>query len=373
MKLVYTTLFIFLGLISCKNKKKTAITNHNTTFYVGTYTNRIKDSNSQGIYQYQLHQNGTLDSISLAAKTDNPSFLTKSVDGKYVIATNSHNNGSITSFEIENDKLKEINQSATGDNPCYVTAGKNNYVLTANYNDGTYNLHQFDENGVLSKSLDTKKSSFTTPSIHPRQDAPHAHSCYFEPNSNNIITIDLGTNKLLFNTIDTEFNKIVANQFSELEMPKEAGPRILTFHPTKPWIYVINELNSKVTFIKKNTTENTYKVVETVETLSEADKEGNSAAHIAISKDGNYIYVSNRGHDSLEVLKISDSGNLKLIQSISTHGKHPRHFALSPDNQFLLVANRDTDNICTFKRNSKTGKLTFVNKINAPKPVCILF
>ena len=374
MKFIKTILiFTAVAFIGCKNIHNNITDSKSLKFYVGTYTNKTADSHSEGIYQYQLNKNGTIDSLSLVAKTESPTFLTKSFDGKYIIASNSKKEGTITSFLIQKDRLKEISVSKVDNDPCYVTINKNNYILTANYGSGTTNLHQINENGVLTKTLDTQQNKMNAPSKHPRQEKAHTHSCYFEPNSTNVISIDLGANKLIFGTIDSDFNKIVPNEFSELEMPAEAGPRILTFHPTKPWIYVVNELAATVTFIKKNVTNNSYKIVQTVETLANEDKLGNTSAHIEITNDGKFVYITNRGHDSVGVLKVLDSGKLELIQTISTHGKHPRNFALSPDNKFLLVANRDTNNICSFKRNHKTGKLTFVSDVKAPKPVCILF
>ena len=368
--LVLFTAYLFMG---CKNIKNNSINSKSLKFYVGTYTNKTDDSQSEGIYQYQLNKNGTIDSLKLTAKTKNPSFLTKSFDGKYLITTNELTKGTITSFKIKSNGLTEISKSDVNKYPCYVNINKDGYVLTANYGSGTTNLHQIDENGVLTSDLDTQQNKMSAPSKHPRQEKAHTHSCYFEPNSTNIISIDLGANKLIFGTIDPGFNKIVPNEFSELEMPAEAGPRILTFHPTKPWIYVVNELAATVTFIKKNVTNNSYKIVQTIETLANEDKDGNTSAHIEITNDGKFVYITNRGHDSVGVLKVLDSGRLELIQPIRTHGKHPRNFALSPDNKFLLVANRDTNNICSFKRNHKTGKLTFVSDVKAPKPVCILF
>lgn len=373
MKFIYTfLLFNLIVLIGCKNKELINKKNNSTHFYVGTYTDKIKESKSQGIYQYQLSTDGKLDSITLAVKTNNPSFLTKSIDKKYIIATNSIDNGSITSFLIQNKNLKKINSSKTNRNPCYVTTNKNNYVLTANYSSGTTNLHELKD-GVLSDILDIQENKITIPSNHPRQNSAHSHSCYFEPNSNNIITIDLGANKLIFGSIDSISKKIVVNKFKELQMPIGAGPRILTFHPTQPWFYVVNELDATVSFVKKNLQNNTYQIIETVETLSQDLKKGNTAAHIEISKDGKYIYMTNRGNDTVGVLEVSESGKLTLIQTISTHGKHPRNFVLSPDDKFVLVANRDSNNICSFKRNQKNGKLTFVSEVNAPKPVCLIF
>ena len=64
---------------------------------------------------------------------------------------------------------------------------------------------------------------------------------------------------------------------------------------------------------------------------------------------------------------------LKTIGYQAVLGKNPRNFSLSPKGDYLLVANQDSNNIISFKRNATTGKLTFVDEITVPMPVCILF
>ncbi|NIJ45515.1 6-phosphogluconolactonase [Wenyingzhuangia heitensis] len=343
----------------------------NTSFYIGTVTNN-DFSTSEGIYQSTIDENGKMSAIKLVAKTDNPSYLTITKDQKYLISTNSGGDIGLSSFKIEENLLKEINTSKTGKSPCYVST-KNGYLLNANYADGSINLHKIDSSGKLSDILDTEQHNYNIPSKHKRQKKSFAHSCYFEPNSNNIIAIDLGANKILFSSIDTQSDTFVSNAFSELQMPSESGPRLLTFHPTLPIFYVVNELNATVTVVQKNTKKNTYSIVETVTTLPSNFKENNTAAHIEITKDGKFLYMSNRGHDSITVFNVTKNGTLNFVERVSVNGKHPRNFSLSTDNQFLVVANRDTNNICSFKRNTTTGKLTFVDEIEAPRATCILF
>jgi len=110
-----------------------------------------------------------------------------------------------------------------------------------------------------------------------------------------------------------------------------------------------------------------------VSTLPE-DFEGESfCADIHISSDGKFVYASNRGHQSIAIFKVQDDGNLESIGFEPVKGEHPRNFALSPDEDFLLVANKNTNNLVSFKRDSATGLLQFIDEIEAPSPVCILF
>lgn len=372
MKLNYIFLITSILILgSCKTTKMNNTSKSTTLFHIGTQTSK-NFSTSQGIYTSTVDNQGNLSDIKLAANTENPSYLTKTPDNKYIVSTNSGGDIGLTSFKINGDQLIKINTANTGKSPCFVS-NNNEYTLNANYKDGSVDLHKINNNGELSSLLNTQTHKITTPSKHKRQKQAFAHSCYFEPNTNNIIAIDLGANKILFSTIDKTENKLIPNKFSELEMPLNSGPRLLTFHPTKPYFYVVNELSSTISLIEKNTLENSYQLIETVTTLPEDYTDNNIAAHIEITKDAKFLYMSNRGHDSIAVFSVLENGKLKFIERVSVHGKHPRNFSLSKDNRFLIVANRDTNNICSFKRNLETGKLTFIDEIKAPRATCILF
>ena len=92
------------------------------------------------------------------------------------------------------------------------------------------------------------------------------------------------------------------------------------------------------------------------------------------SSDGQFVYASNRGHDSIAVFKVLGDASLELVEIVSSHGKIPRDFILSPDNQFLIVAHQDSDNVTVFSRNAENGKLTEISHdFQVPEAVCVLF
>ena len=118
------------------------------------------------------------------------------------------------------------------------------------------------------------------------------------------------------------------------------GPRHIAFHPNGRWVYSINEIDSTIDHFLWTTTSsrtdpqglliNTGHFVKTIAPGFPAAK--NTAAEVAISPDGNYLYASNRGEDTLVVFSIAPAdGTLTLVQRISCGGKTPRHFTLSPD------------------------------------------
>lgn len=371
-KIIIFILTLICTLACQKADKKQIQETQTYSFFVGTYT----DGDSQGIYKYTLQKDGKLSRTGVAAISDNPSFLTKSTDGKYLIAVNEisdkDNVGSVESFLIQGDTLKLINKSSSGGaHPCFVTVNEAGYVLTANYTGGNVGLLQLNSQGELTELLDLQQhaGSHTT----DRQKGPHAHSTWFTPKKNDIISVDLGTNELWFSMLDIEAQKLVPSNPNTLAMEPGAGPRHLAFHPNGKWLYVVNELNGTVTLVVK-TIDGTYQKKGSVSTLPVDYNKPNSCADIHISSDGKFLYASNRGHNSIAIFKVSnDDGTLTPVAHEATRGDGPRNFSLTTDGNFLLVANQHSNNIISFKRNATTGLLEFIDKIKAPTPVCILF
>ena len=363
-----TILFLFLSFLGCKTE--TMKEQNTTPFYVGTYTN----GDSKGIYKYQIDKEGKLSKIGLVAETNNPSFITKTKDNKTLIAVdeaNENGTGFVKSFRIKKDTLAFINQSKSGGaHPCFVTINDKNQVLVANYSGGNVGFLELNSKGELSDLLDVQQH--TGKGTTDRQKVPHAHSTWFHPNKEEVISVDLGTNELWFSKIDEKENKLVLSNQNKLNMTDGAGPRHLAFHPNKNWIYVLNELDNTVSLIKEKN--NLYYIDSNISMLPKDFIEYTNGADIHISNDGKFLYASNRGHNSIVIYTInSEKGNLQLVGFEAVKGVNPRNFSLTPDNKYLLVANQDTNNLISFKRDTKTGKLTFVSEVKAPNPVCILF
>ncbi|HRK73768.1 MAG TPA: beta-propeller fold lactonase family protein, partial [Rhodothermales bacterium] len=98
-------------------------------------------------------------------------------------------------------------------------------------------------------------------------------------------------------------------------------------------------------------------------------------ADVHLSPDGRFIYVSNRGHNSIFVGKINlTNGAILPVQQISCGGDWPRNFGIDPSGKLLLVANERSGKVVSFQRNSRNGHLTPTgHELSLPKPVCISF
>lgn len=371
MKHIFTVLILVL-LSSCNsNQEERKAMSGDNYFYVGTYT----AGESEGIYKYKLSEDGKLDSIGLVAKSDNPSFLTLSSDKQYLIACNEINSvngkGTVESFKIADDSLEFLSKrSSGGAHSCFVNIGDKGNVLVANYTGGNVGLLKLDGDGSLSELLYVQQH--IGKAISKRQDKAHAHSAWFVPNTNEVISVDLGTNQLWFSVIDDERSKLMPSKNKALSFDKGAGPRHLAIHP-KGWIYVVNELNSTVSLVVKNKNDN-YELKVSISTLPK-DFEGESfCGDIHLSIDSKFLYVSNRGHNSIAVFSVNqENGRLTSTYFHDVKGDWPRNFTLSSDGKFLLVANQKSNNIVSFAINKENGMLTFVDEVNAPTPVCLVF
>jgi 6-phosphogluconolactonase len=345
-------------------------------FYVGTFTSE----GAKGIYYCEFDiKTGEISLKETFQGVDNPSFLKISPDRKYLYVVNrapkeiEPTGGYVSAYEIGKDGIiKFLNkQLSHGADPCHVDVSKDGkFVAVANYGGGTTALYAIDKNGSLlpASSVIVNQGSSINKS---RQTKPFAHSIKFSPFSNQVFSADLGTDQL--NIFSLEGDQLVQNGQKYVKLDPGAGPRHFDFYPDGDFIFVISELNSTITTLKREG--QNWEKYQVISTLPADFKEVSYCADIHVSADGKFLYGSNRGHNSIAVFEII--GNEKLLKSVgfvSVEGNWPRNFELSPDGNYLLVANQKSGNITVFKINKETGMPVFTgNEIKIPAPVCIEF
>jgi len=343
--------------------------------YVGSYA---KD-NEPGIHHFKLDfASGALTAAGGTAGVANPSFVAISPDKKYLYAigeTGGKKGGAVVSFSID-DKgaLTKVSEgSSVGNGPCYVTADKTGkVVLVANYGGGSVASLGVSADGKLSEGsfVQHKGSSVNK----GRQSEPHAHSINVSPDNKFALAADLGLDKILIYKLDPEKGTIAPNEPAFGEVPPGAGPRHFAFHPNAKFLYVCGEMTSTVHAYAWDAEKGSLKLLQSLSTLPEPVK-GNSTAECQVHPTGKFVYVSNRGHNSVAIFKVDEeSGKLTAAGHAPTGGKTPRNFGIDPTGQFLIAANQDSNNVVVFKIESGSGipKPTGV-EVSVPKPVCVKF
>lgn len=211
----------------------------------------------------------------------------------------------------------------------------------------------------------------------------HIHEVTFT-SSNKILVNDLGHNCIYsFNVNSNGLLDYTPTSTTFLSIPS-SGPRHLVVHPSQSFVFVINELLNTITsyYFDVNSNSLVYEI-QTISTLRSSESNDNmGAAEIILSKDGKYLYGSNRdlsspnlGRSSIVAYEIDQSsGKLTLLQHISTYGEQPRHFNLFNNDSLLIVGNLKTNSIYTFERNIYTGLINDkpLSSINIDSPTYIL-
>jgi 6-phosphogluconolactonase len=361
--------------------------------FVGTYTK----GGSEGIYSFRYDTgSGQLEPLGLAAKTDNPSFLSVAPGNKFLYAVNESSDyqgaasGGVTAFSVDRKagKLTQLNEVASrGADPCYISIDRTGkYVLVANYGGGNVAVFPLSSDGRLGEASSVVKDAGPLGPNQKRQEAAHAHWIETSAGNRFAYVSDLGLDRVLIYKFDATKGTLSPGQpveanahpgdeknFFSATLPPGTGPRHVAFSADGKFMYVIGELDSSVTVFAND--KETFRAIQTVSTRRAGSTGDNSAAEIAVHPNGKFLYASNRGDDSIAVFSIDrGSGKLTTVEQVPSGGHTPRNFAIDPDGTRLLVANQDSGSVDEFRIDAKSGKLESMGDVaKVPWPVCLVF
>jgi 6-phosphogluconolactonase len=262
-----------------------------------------------------------------------------------------------------------------GNGPCHLAIDNSGRTLAvANYGGGSFATIRLDADGKPSEIISLLKMEGSGPNKQ-RQNAAHAHGVYFDKANRFLFVPDLGIDKILIRKFDPATSALSVNATDDMISPPGGGPRHMAFSPDEKHTYVINELTNTVSVAQFNAETGALKPIQEIGTLPEGFTEPNTTAEIEVHANGNFVYGSNRGHDSIVVYKRDPkSGKLTLVQHAPCGGKTPRHFKIDPSGKWLLCAHQNSDTISVLSLDPATGLLGEPKStVRAPKPICILF
>lgn len=161
---------------------------------------------------------------------------------------------------------------------------------------------------------------------------------------------------------------------------KTPNPSWLSIHPSKKFLYAINEVNDyqgsgSVTAFAIDSATNGLNPINTV------SSEGAGPAHMSLDASGKFVFVANYAGGGIAVLPIHDDGSLGAAVdvhrdtdalgarratsaprgsfAISGHDKpHAHMIAADPSGKFVLATDLAQDRIYVYRFDAATGKLT---------------
>ena len=352
--------------------------------YFGTYTN--PNNKSKGIYVSRLDlEKGTLSAPELAVESTSPAFLAIHPSHKHLYAVNEMPNfegqrtGSVSAFAIDRatGKLTLLNQQpSNGAGPCYISLDKTGQMaMIANYGAGSVASLPIEKDGKLQRPATTIQHTGSSVN-QQRQKEPHAHSINPDKANRFAFACDLGTDKIYTYRMDPAKGTLTAHDPPSVSVAPGGGPRHFAFHPGGKYAYANNEMTLTVTAFAYDADKGVLQEIQTLSTLpAGVTGGGNSTAETQVHPSGRFVYVSNRGHNTIAGFSVDQStGKLAPIGHFPTAGRTPRNFGIDPTGEYLLAANQQSDTVVLFRIDPQTGALTQSgDPVTVPAPVCVKF
>lgn len=206
------------------------------------------------------------------------------------------------------------------------------------------------------------------------QTTPHPHHIQFDRRGRFLIVPDKGLDLVHVFTLDTATGKLAPNKPPSVAARSGAAPRHVVVHPEGRYAYVVNELDSTVTTYRFNEERGTLEPIQVIPTIPTTFTGNNTGAEIVVTRSGRFVYASNRGHNSIAMFAVGESGVLSHVGWESTRGRTPRFIGLDPSETLLYAANQGSNTIVAFRVDQTSGALSPTGDVvEVGAPTCIVF
>ncbi len=292
-------------------------------------------------------KDGKLSPVQVVSVEGAPGSLAVDPERRYLFAS-LRSTSSLASFRIEpgTGKLTHLSTAALpkGENAAFVATDRTGrWLLSASYMGGKVAVHRLDEGKIQIPAVQTVKTAKTAHAISTDPGNRFVFVPHVTPNAIYQFKLNAATGKL------TTAGKAPGGA-------KKAGPRHLAFHPTLPLAFSSDEEGSSVTAYRFDPDKG-LSPVQTLSTLPADFKGSNTTAEVKVHPGGKFVWVSNRGHDSLAGFAIDGAGKLTALGHTPTE-QTPRSFEVEPDGKYLFGAGEGSGKLAVFRVDLKTGSLS---------------
>jgi 6-phosphogluconolactonase len=339
--------------------------------FVGTYTERLGhvDGKAEGVLRGAFDpRSGEVHGIGVLAPTRNPSWVAVDPSAGVLYAVNEGGAGTVSTFRLSDGTL--LGQvDSHGEDPCHLSlSADGRHVVVANYSSGTIAAFPRLDDGTLGEASDVVQHRGG--SVDPeRQSSAHPHMVFVDPVSGHVLVPDLGLDAVVGYELDP---KGTFTELFRVSVPAGSGPRHLVAAPDGQRLYLVTELGNTV--IPLTRAGEGLVAGEPVSTLPQDFTGSSGAAAIRISPSGRTLLVSNRGHDSVALLRVDPASGVPVLRGTTeARGSGPRDMQLSPDGRVLLVACQDSGLLHGFRLDEQAGRLEHLHTLDVPTPVCLVF
>ncbi|MAI71680.1 MAG: hypothetical protein CMM01_12300 [Rhodopirellula sp.] len=264
--------------------------------------------------------------------------------------------GNLASFHVDESsgKLTPINEIHAGADPAYLSVDKSGKLLmSAYYREGKIIVHSIKQHGAIGKELQSISTDERTHSIVPDRTGRYWFASHTRPNAIFQFMLDDGAMRL------------AENKKPKLLRKPNTGPRHLWFHPNIDFAYGSDEQGSSVSTYALDSESGRLNLRQTLSTLPETGTQtlANSTSDIEVHPSGRFVYVANRGHDTIARYAVhTHDGMLKRLGNTPTEPT-TRSFNIDSSGRFLIAAGQTSGNLAVFQINPNSGDLERLNTL----------
>ena len=313
--------------------------------YAGTYTN----GTSKGIHIYDVDVEEGLLHLRKVIPVHNSSYITRSRNMKYLYSIADEG---VMAYAIQPDgDLKPINKiDINGMRGCHMSVDlEGKYLFVAGYHDGKVTVIHTHQDGRLGSLMDDVFHKGVG-AVNERSFRPHVCCVRVTPDNRFLCAVDNGIDQIVLYKINHMYNKL--QKVDILRMGREAGPRSIHFSRRGRFAYVLCEILNVVRVYSYKVVDGypEFELIQEISTLSDERDPHDAASSLRISYDGEYLFCSTAGDDSVACYQIEhESGMLTRLFSLPISGMYPKDIALFPDQKHLAVVNNASGTITTFR------------------------
>lgn len=356
-----------------------------TFFYSGGYTQQLSgdDAAKAGIALWSLDtKTGAMTQEAGPWPLVNPSYLVLTPKHEFLYSVNEvadfegNKDGSLTAYSVDakTHALTPLGAvSANGPIPAYISVdATGKHLVSANYTGGNVCVYLINDDGTLGEATANIQHSGTSVDAG-RQEAPHPHSAVVSPDNKFVFVPDLGLDIIKAYAFDTDKGTLTPAPKLDVPTLKGTGPRHLTFHPSGKFAFCSLEMGNRVVSYRYANGQLTK--VGDYSSVPESIEGKSYTSEVRVSPNGKFVYIANRGHDSIAGFKLDEAtGELTRIQIQALAGDWPRHFAFDPSGKIMIVANQKSDQFESLYVDTDTGMLSATGKFGAfPAPAFVCF
>ncbi|GAA3016957.1 lactonase family protein [Streptomyces fulvorobeus] len=343
--------------------------------FIGSFTS----AGGQGITAAAVdRETGALTVVGATDAVPDPSYLVSGVGpgGTVLYAVSETARGAAAALDVSADvpRLLGAPQDVRGEGPTHLTLAAG-HVVTANYGSGSVSVLPVLPDGSLAAAASVLTHEGSGPDAS-RQAEPHAHQVVADPSGQWLLSVDLGTDSVRVCVIDPATGELRLH--GETALSPGTGPRHMVFHPAGRFAYVLGELEPTLTVCAWDAATGVLEPLSTTAVLPEdvSAEPGTRTypSEVVASHDGRFLWVANRGHDSISVLTLDVTGEkVSLAATVGCGGHWPRDLALDPTGQWLYAANERSGNVSWFAVDAATGMPGHAGSLDVPAPSCVTF